>query len=239
MPENHDERADFDEEGFDEQGFDEQGFEEQGFEEQGFEEQGFEEEDDFDAEDDFDDDDGYRPGEAMHSWPAPGYPPAGFPPPPGRLAARRGWVFTLTAVVAAAAAFGVVDVAFHEVSGSPAASAAPSESAPAGDGASGGPSSGTQFAPGGGAPLPAGAAEHLMIGGKVTAVSDTSITLGSGGQAVTAAVTGATRVTGKATSISGIKVGDLVSASLTGTSGGKLAADSIQDPASLPSGLGQ
>ncbi len=78
-----------------------------------------------------------------------------------------------------------------------------------------------------------------MIGGTVTAVSATSITLGKGGQAVTAAVNYATKVTGKVTSISGIKVGDLVSASLSGTSGGNLAADSIQDPASLPSGLGQ
>jgi hypothetical protein len=219
MPENHDERAKFNEQGLNEQGFDE--------------------EDDFDAEDDLDDDDGYEPGEAGHAWPAPGYPRAGFPPPPGRHATRRGWVFALTAVVAAAATFGVVDVALDEASGSPAASAAPSASAPAGDGSSGGPPSGTQFAPGGGAPLPSGAAEHLLIGGTVTAVSATSITLGSGGQSVTAAVNHATKITGKVTRISGIKVGDLVSASLSGTSGGKLAADSIQDPASLPSGLGQ
>jgi hypothetical protein len=216
MPENRDEQDDFDEQAFNEQGFDE--------------------EDDFDAADDLDDDDGYEPGEAGHAWPARGYPPAGFPPPPGRPAARRGWAFTLTAVVAAAAAFGVADVALHEASGSPAASATPGASAPA-EGDSGG---GAPFAPGpNGAPLPSGAAEHLLIGGKVTAVSATSITLGSGGQAVTAAVNHATKVTGKVTGISGIRVGDLVSASLTGTSGGKLTADSIQDPASLPSGPGQ
>ena len=72
----------------------------------------------------------------------------------------------------------------------------------------------------------------------MTAVSATSITLDGGGQAITAAVTRATTVTGKVTSISGIKVGDLVSASLTGADG-KLTANSIQDPASLPSGAGQ
>lgn len=220
MPENHDERANFDE--------------------QGFNEQGFNEEDDFNAEDDLDDGEGYEPGEAGQAWPAPGYPPAAFPSPPGRPAARRGWVFLLTAVVAAAAAFGVVDVALHEASGSPAASATPAASAPAEGGSGGGAPGGAQYAPGAnGAPLPSGAAEHLIIGGKVTAVSATSITLGSGRQAVTAAVNHATKVTGKVTSISGIRVGDLVSASLAGTSGGKLAADSIQDPASLPSGLGQ
>jgi hypothetical protein len=51
-------------------------------------------------------------------------------------------------------------------------------------------------------------------------------------------VTRSTTITGKVTSISGIKVGDFVSASITGTNG-KLTADSIQDPASLPSGSGQ
>ena len=48
----------------------------------------------------------------------------------------------------------------------------------------------------------------------------------------------ATKVTGKVTSISGVKVGDFVSASISGANG-KLTADSIQDPASLPSGSGQ
>jgi Cu/Ag efflux protein CusF len=69
-------------------------------------------------------------------------------------------------------------------------------------------------------------------------VSATSITVGGGGQVVTAAVTRATTVTGKATSISGIKVGDVVSASISGANG-KLTATSIQDPASLPSAPGQ
>jgi hypothetical protein len=69
-------------------------------------------------------------------------------------------------------------------------------------------------------------------------VSATSITLDGGGQAITAAVTRATAITGKVTGISGIKVGDFVSALIIGANG-KLTADSIQDPARLPSGSGQ
>jgi hypothetical protein len=218
MPKNHDERGSFDEQGLDEHDdFDE------------------EDEDDFDD----DDDDRYELGAAGPAWSGSGFPPAGFPPPPGRRGARHGWLFAVTAVVAAALAFGVVDFAIREASGSPAASATPSASAPAGNGSGSEPSGGTQFGSPGGAPLPSGAAEHLMIGGKVTAVSATSITLGGGPQTVTAAVTHSTKVSGKVTSIGGIKVGDLVSASITGTSGGKLVADTIQDPASLPSGPGQ
>jgi hypothetical protein len=162
-----------------------------------------------------------------------------------RREARRGWLLALTAVVAAAAGFGVVAVALHDATGSPAtASAAPSSSAPGAGGSGAVPSSGAgkgrQLAPlgGGVSSLPPGAMERLEIGGQVTSVSATSITLDAGGQAIKAAVTRATTITGKVTSISGIKVGDLVSASISGTSG-KLTADSIQDPASLPSAPGQ
>jgi hypothetical protein len=62
--------------------------------------------------------------------------------------------------------------------------------------------------------------------------------VGGGGHTVTAAVTRATSVTGTVTSIRGIKVGDVVSLSISGANG-KLMADSIQDPASLPSAPGQ
>ena len=184
-------------------------------------------------DDDYDDED-CEQEEAGHARAASGYPPPGFPPPPGRPAAGRGWIFIVTAVVAAAAAFGVVEVAVHDVPGRPAASATPRAGAPStGTG-------GTQGSPPGAglASLPPGAMEQLEIGGPVTAVSATSITIGSGSRAVTAAVTSATKVTGKVAGIGGIKVGDLVSASLTGTSG-NLVADAIQDPASLPSGPGQ
>jgi hypothetical protein len=172
----------------------------------------------YDDLDDFDDDGSGEPAGPGRAWPAPGYPPGdpGYPPDGWRRGGgngrRRGWLLALTAVAAAAAGFGVVAAALHDVTGSPAASAAPVSSAPA--------------------------TERLEIGGPVTAVSATSITLDGGGQAITAAVTRATTVTGKVTSISGIKVGDLVSALITGADG-KLTADSIQDPASLPSGGGQ
>jgi hypothetical protein len=208
---------------------------------------GFDEPDEFDdlddLEDDLDDlnddlddlDDEGEPGWPGHAWPDPGYPP-GAPPGGWHRAARRGWLLAVTAVVAAAAGFGVAAVAVREASGTPAtASAAPSSSAP-----SNGTGNGTQPAPQGGGlqSLPPGAMERLEIGGQVTAVSATSITLDGGGQAITATVTRATKITGKVTSVGGIKVGDLVSASITGANG-KLTADSIQDPASLPSAPGQ
>ena len=203
--------------------------------------------DDVDEPDDFDDDDD---GPGRH-WPAPGYPPGAPGEPPGGWhrggpwgggAARRGWLLALTAVVAAAFGFGVVVVALHEAAGPASAGAAPSSSATASPGAVSpktGAGNGTQPAPQGGLPsLPPGAMERLEIGGQVTAVSATSITLNGGGQEITATVTRATKVTGKVTSISGVKVGDFVSASISGANG-KLTAGSIQDPASLPSGSGQ
>jgi len=207
--------------------------------------------DDVDEPDDFDDLDDDDDGPGRH-WPAPGYPPGAPGEPPGGWhrggpwgggAARRGWLLALTAVVAAAFGFGVVVVALHEAAGPASAGAAPSSSATPSPGAVApktGAGNGTQPGPqGGGLPsLPPGAMERLEIGGQVTAVSATSITLNGGGQEITATVTRATKVTGKVTSISGVKVGDFVSASISGANG-KLTADSIQDPASLPSGSGQ
>lgn len=203
--------------------------------------------DDSDDSDDLDAFDADAPGDTDHAWRGLGSPPVGYPSPPpgwrptGGHAARRGLLLALTAIVAAGAGFGVVTVALGDASGTPAASATPSSATPSAGGAgpsAGGttPSSGTQT---GGAPsLPPGASEQLEIGGSVTAVSATSITLDGGGQSVTAAVNPSTRITGKVTGIGGIKVGDLVSALITGANG-KLTADSIQDPASLPAAPGQ
>jgi hypothetical protein len=253
MPENHDELDGFDKrsDSNEEASFDEPGgssghvdFDLQG----GSDERGsFDEQDDSDEQDDFDEDD----DEAVRSWAGAGNRPAGYPPGgyPQLLSgrsrgdgrgARRGVLLAVTAVVAAAAGFGVVAVAIRDVSGSPAASATPSVGSSGAGAPSSGAGSGTQLAPqAGGVPSPPpGATMQLEIGGPVTAVSATSITVGTGDHVVTAAVTRATTITGKATSIGGIKVGDLVSASISGTNG-KLIADSIQDPASLPSGLGQ
>ena len=50
---------------------------------------------------------------------------------------------------------------------------------------------------------------------------------------MTAAVTSATKVSGRVSGIGGVKAGDEVSLQAAGT-GGKLTATAIQDPASLP-----
>jgi hypothetical protein len=89
--------------------------------------------------------------------------------------------------------------------------------------------------PGGGAGAAPGGAGSLFLIGTVTAVSRTSITIGGPGHTVTAAVTGATRVTGKVSGITGIKVGDRVSAQVTHGSTGNVAVV-IADPARLPAG---
>jgi hypothetical protein len=73
----------------------------------------------------------------------------------------------------------------------------------------------------------------MEVGGKILAVSATSITIGGPGQSVTAAVTAETRFTGTARGIGGVKVGDFAAVTITGTNG-KLTADSIQDLASAP-----
>lgn len=72
-------------------------------------------------------------------------------------------------------------------------------------------------------------------GEQVTAVSSTSITAGGAGHTVTAAVTRSTRITGKVSGISGIKVGDQVSAQIV-QNGGAASATAIQDPAQPPAG---
>jgi hypothetical protein len=184
--------------------------------------------DPYDDDDDYEDDDYEYPGRPDFPWPPPGQP--GQPGPRDDRRARHAILVAVIAVVAAAVGFLVV-IAVRDVSATPAAAngAAPSASATPG-------SSGGNQLPQGSTPgaLPgSGQAEQVEIAGKVAAVSATSITLDGAGQQITAAVTGATKVTGRVTSIAGVKPGDLVSAQLTGT-GGKLTATVIQDPASLP-----
>jgi hypothetical protein len=72
---------------------------------------------------------------------------------------------------------------------------------------------------------------QIALTGRVLAVSRTSITIGGEGPSVTAAVTGATTITGRAYGIGGVKAGDEVSAQLTGTAD-RLTATAIQDLAS-------
>jgi len=175
----------------------------------------------------------------------PGGPPAASAMPRGgpgagpRKRARPGVTLAIITLAAAAIGAGIV-LAVDYLSGSAAPAAAPSHQpsylAPGQDvgngqpGANGGLPSG---GPGGGT----GGTASMFIIGKVTAVTSTSITIGGSGPSITAAVTGDTRVTGKVSSIGGVKVGDQVSAQMT-QSGGKTTATAIQDPAQSPPGGG-
>lgn len=70
---------------------------------------------------------------------------------------------------------------------------------------------------------------EYMIRGRVAAVSATSITLAGNGPSITASINGSTRFTGQIMSASGIKVGDEVSAQLSGKSQSSLVASTIDD----------
>jgi len=170
---------------------------------------------------------------------APGGPRAAPPMPPGwpedRPPARRlrPVLLLVIALLAAAAGAGIV-LAVEGLAGSSGAT----------PGAVGQPSSLTPVAPGGNSQpggsgaLPGtvpGGTGTLFVAGKVTAVSSTSITVGGPGHTVTAAVTGSTRITGKVSGISGVKVGDQVSAQIV-QNGGAASATAIQDPARPPAG---
>jgi hypothetical protein len=137
----------------------------------------------------------------------------------------------MAAVVAVLAAAAGAAVGLLLIRGTPAASAAgaatPSASAP---GASGSSGSGTSLSP---LPRPTGNGNgqlEVILTGRVLAVSATSITIGGGGPSVTAAVTSATKITGTAGGIAGVKAGDEVEARVSGTPG-HLTATAIQDPA--------
>ncbi len=124
-----------------------------------------------------------------------------------------------------AAAAGIA-VGLFLVRGTPTASAAggatPSAPAPAG--------SSTGLPGPSGLPGSGNGQLRVMLAGRVLAVSSTSLTIGGAGPSVTAAVTGATKITGTVRGIGGVKVGDGVTAQLTGTAS-HLTAAAIQDPA--------
>ena len=162
---------------------------------------------------------------------------AGAPPWPGAARAhgpggqpgrryRRPLALTAVAVVALAVGAGGAAAVAQGLLHAASAPAAPSASPP------------TSAAPGGvipGGVIPGGSSgtARLFMAGRVVAVTPTSITIGGPAHRVTAAVTAATRVTGRVTSIRSVKVGDQVSAQITERSG-KATATSIQDPARLP-----
>ena len=180
---------------------------------------------------------------------------AGVPPmPPGwpetapRNRPIRPGVLAVIVVAAAAAGAGITAVAVHDLS-TPGVTASggtgPGGTGPGGTGSGGKGVPGGQGVPGGGLPGGSGAAPgggpgaglgragSLFLIGTVTAVSRTSITVGGPEHTVTAAVTGATRVTGKVSAVTGIKVGDRVSAQITHGGTGNVAV-AIADPAQLP-----
>jgi hypothetical protein len=149
---------------------------------------------------------------------------------PGRSGLRP-LALTIVAVVALGAGAGVALAITRGLDHSPSPSAAPSTQPSAV--APGGSSSGGGTIPGGGG---GGAVGEMFVAGPVTAVSSTSITIGGPNHTVTAAITSSTRITGKVTSIGGIKVGDQVSAQITESNGGQPTVAAIQDPAQVPSG---
>jgi len=143
------------------------------------------------------------------------------------------WMAVAVAVVAAVAG---VAVGFLLTRGAPVASAAggatPSASAPA----SAPPSTGSGAGPGALPGLPGNAGGNgdgqlrMLLTGRVLAVSGTSVTIGGAGPSVTAAVTSATKLTGRVHGIGGVKVGDEVAAEITGTPS-HLVITTLQDPA--------
>jgi hypothetical protein len=150
---------------------------------------------------------------------------AGSDSSPGRPRLRP-LVLAIVAVVALGGGAGValaIAKLDHSASPSAAPNTQPSAVAPGGIGG------GT--VPGGGG----GAVGEMFVAGPVTAVSSTSITIGGPGHTVTAAITSATRITGKVTSIGAIKVGDQVSAQITQRNGGQPTVTALQDPAQAPS----
>lgn len=177
---------------------------------------------------------------------APSVPPGGpggMPGPgtgagPGGGPARRRFSpITLAAIAVVAVVAGAAIALGLQLFGSPAASAPssqPSALSPLQPGAGAQPGSGGQAGPNGGFPGGGGVGQAFLIA-KVLKVSPTSITLGGPGRSITASVTSSTRITGKVSAISGIKVGDQVSAQITEGNGGPTVT-AIQDPAQSPAG---
>ncbi|HUN32505.1 MAG TPA: hypothetical protein VMU95_10875 [Trebonia sp.] len=170
------------------------------------------------------------------------------PPPPGhgpwRDGAHEPWdgprlqprrrlhPLTLAAVAVAGITIGVAAVMISDFSTSTTAvggtpSSSPTAQAPpGGNGYTGGGPASLSPLTGNGSGL------TMMLSGRVTAVSATSITIGGNGPSVTAKVTQETRFSGQVRSIGGVKVGDQVSATFSGSSASSLTVTAIEDPAS-------
>jgi len=178
---------------------------------------------------------GPRPAQSV----PPGWPGSG--PSGRRLNPTTLAVVVVVAVVAGAGvALGVQFFSGGSPDASPSASQ-PSALAPvqpgggSQPGGGGQPAGGGQAGPNGGFPGGAGGVAHAFLIGKVVKVSSTSITIGGPGRSITASITSSTRITGKVSAISGIKVGDQVSAQITEGNGSPTVA-AIQYPAQMPAG---
>lgn len=160
--------------------------------------------------------------------PPPPRPPAEQPGGHGRNG-REGRIQPLTvaviAVIAALAAAAVLLILVKAPSSSPAPATAGGNPPAAGQPAQGG---------GGGGPFGGGGSGHLLMSGKVTRISSTSITLSAQGHTITAAITSSTQFTGTAKSARAIKPGDTVAATISGYGSPHPVANSISDPAAIP-----
>lgn len=169
-----------------------------------------------------------RPGPpGAPDWPGPGWPASGSPGiGPGRRRSRLISVLVIALVAGLAGA--AIALVARDLRGPSGNAAMPSPR----------PSHLNPPQPGGMLPGPgSGGTAGIFLAGRVIAVSETSVTIGAQGQRLTAAVTGSTRVSGKVSSVSGIKVGDQVSAQIS-QSGGKATVIAIWDPARSPLGIG-
>ena len=183
-------------------------------------------------------------GDVSGDLPAPSMPPGGTGPGTGGEPARRRFSpATLVAIAVVAVVAGAGIALALQIFGSAAAapSSQPSTLAPlqpgagAQPGAGGQPGPGGQAGPNGGFPGGGGGVGHAFLIARVLKVSATSITLGGPGRSITASVTSSTRITGKVSAISGIKVGDQVSAQIIEGNGSPTVA-AIQYPAQMPTG---
>jgi Domain of unknown function (DUF5666) len=160
-------------------------------------------------------------------WPAP--PPwyGGGDGEPPRPRQPRTLTFAAVAVVAAAVGAAIAVGITHWPASSPSSAASagpPAGSSPAGPA----PNTGNGLqAPGLGGG--SGVSEQLMLAGKVTAVSGTSITINAGTNTITAQITSATQFAGSVKTTSGIKTGDEVMIEVS-VDNGKSVATTITDP---------
>jgi hypothetical protein len=175
---------------------------------------------------------GDSPGDEDDDWPDDDEAGPPWPPPSGGSGGsarrRRPLGLAMIAVAALVVGAGVTLAVSSELSPSSPAAASPSQSPVVTR-----PRGSSQL-PGGALPGGTGTAQ-MFIAGRVQAITAASITLGAPGRAVTAAITSATRVSGRVSSAGQIKVGDNVSAQIT-LRDGKPVVTSMQDPAQLPSG---